>query len=206
MQAKNLDPKQRYTYKDYAQWPEEERYELLEGEAIAMVAPTTQHQRIVGELFAQIHTHLRDKPCEAFVAPFDIRLPKPGVADDDIATVLQPDISVICDPGKIDAKGCRGAPDWVIEVLSPSTASKDLIRKLRLYAAFGVREYWAVHPADRLVYVWELKPDQHLYEHYRVVETVGELPSVTLPELAICWEPLFPPLEVKEGPAIYTRL
>ena len=96
----------------------------------AQPAPGLAHQTAVGELFRQIANHLVGKPCRPFVAPFDVRLPRGNEADDEVTTVVQPDIAVICDPAKLDERGCRGAPDWVIEVLSPSTAAKDQIQKL----------------------------------------------------------------------------
>ncbi len=144
-----------YTYGDYLSWPDGERFELIEGVPYSMSpAPSTQHQRVVLALATQVHNHLTDKGCEVFVAPFDIRLPETDEADEDIVTVVQPDISVICDPSKFDEKGCRGAPDWIVEVLSPHTASKDHIRKRELYEKHGVREYWLVHPTDQLVTVF----------------------------------------------------
>jgi Uma2 family endonuclease len=94
-----------------------------------------------------------------FIAPFDVRLPKAQEADDDIETLVQPDIALVCDPSKIDEKGCRGAPDWIIEVLSQTTASKDFIKKRQLYEKHKVREYWLVHPLDRLVTVFVLNKE-----------------------------------------------
>lgn len=116
----------RYTYGDYLTWPDEERWELIEGVPYDMTpAPSTNHQRILGELFRQISTFLLDRDCEVFIAPFDVRLPEGDEADEQIITVVQPDIAVICDPAKIDRRGCRKAPDFIIEILSPSTAAKD---------------------------------------------------------------------------------
>ena len=112
-----------FTYADYLGWPAGERWELIEGQAYAMSpAPSNFHQLIVGELFSRIHQHFRGKPCRPFVAPFDVRLPRAGAANHEIDTVVQPDISLVCDPDKLkDNRDCLGAPDWVIEVLSPST-------------------------------------------------------------------------------------
>jgi len=131
-----------FTYADYLGWPEGERWELIDGEAFAMSpAPTNHHQLIVGELFAAIHEHLRGKPCRPFVAPFDVRLPRAGTANAEVDTVVQPDISVVCDPDKLkDNHGCLGAPDWVIEVLSPGTAVRDQRTKRALYEHHGVAE------------------------------------------------------------------
>lgn len=109
-------------------------------------------------------------PCRVYIAPFDVRLPSDNEADDDVSTVVQPDISVICDRAKLDEKGCRGAPDWVVEVISPNTVAHDQITKRDLYEVHQVREFWLVHPIDRLVTVYRLtdgrygKPDVHELE------------------------------------------
>ena len=119
---------ERFTYGDYRRWPEEERWELIGGEVYDMCpAPTRIHQDFVVELAIQIGSFLRDKPCRLYIAPFDVRLPEADETDDEVNTVVQPDVVVICDPAKLDDKGCRGAPDWIIEVLSPRTAVKDQI-------------------------------------------------------------------------------
>ena len=115
-----------FTYADYAKWPEDERWELIEGVAYAMAAPSRIHQKYILEMSVQIATYLRGKSCEVYPAPFDIRLPNHNEADNDVDTTVQPDLAVICDKNKLDDKGCRGAPDWIIEVLSPSTALNDL--------------------------------------------------------------------------------
>jgi Uma2 family endonuclease len=119
---------QHHTYGDYCRWPEDVRYELIDGQAYLMSpGPNRRHQELVGEMFLQIGIALRDSSCRPYVAPLDVRLPRGNEADDDVDTVVQPDIMVVCDRAKLDDRGCRGAPDWVIEVLSPSTASHDQI-------------------------------------------------------------------------------
>lgn len=152
--AEHLHPK--YTYADLAQWPEDERWELIEGIPYAMTAPQRLHQEIVSELCRQIGNYLQGKTCKFYVAPFDVRLPYKDEADNDVESVVQPDISVICDPSKLDKKGCRGAPDWLIEVLSPSTALKDMNAKRSLYQQHGVQEYWIIHPEDRWIMAYTL--------------------------------------------------
>ena len=147
---------QKYTYSDYAQWPEDERWELINGVAYAMTGPLRIHQKIVSELSRQIGNYLQGKTCEVYVAPFDVRLPHKDEADSDVETVVQPDLSVICDQSKLDKLGCRGAPDWVVEVLSPSTTLKDMNTKRSLYEQHGVKEYWIIHPEERWLLVYLL--------------------------------------------------
>ncbi|ANX03277.1 Uma2 family endonuclease [Immundisolibacter cernigliae] len=163
-----------HTYGEYLSWPDELRYELIDGRAYAM-SPVSmrQHQAIVGELFSQIANALQGHPCQAYVAPFDVRLPRGNEADEAIDTVVQPDIAVFCDRGRLDERGARGAPDWVIEVLSPSTASHDQLLKRDLYERHGVAEYWLVHPGDRLVTVYRLLDGAYGKPH--VQEFAGSL-------------------------------
>jgi Uma2 family endonuclease len=149
---------QAVTYADYCQWPDDERWELIEGVAYAMTAPSRQHQLVSFEVGFQIRQFLENR-CGIYAAPFDVRLPESGETDELVETVVQPDISVICDSNKLDDKGCRGAPDWVIEVLSPSTALRDMDSKRWLYERHGVKEYWIIHPVDRWVMVYTL--DEH---------------------------------------------
>jgi Uma2 family endonuclease len=120
-------------------------------------APSRQHQSISGEIFKQLAIFLTGKDCEVYHAPFDVRLPEANEADEKIATVVQSDIAVVCDQNKLDDKGCKGALDFIIEILSPSTASKDFIEKLGLYEKRGVREYWIVDPFSSRVIVWVMR-------------------------------------------------
>jgi Uma2 family endonuclease len=175
-----------FTYGDYRRWPDEERWELIDGEAWDMSpAPTRPHQQMVVELTTQIHDHLRDKPCEVYSAPFDVRLPRADEADDEVDDVVQPDISVICDATKLDNAGCRGAPDWIIEVLSPRTAVKDQTVKRDLYERNGVREYWLVHPTDRVLTIYRLVDGAYGKPH--VQGLTGETPVGVVDGLAIRW-------------------
>ncbi len=149
------DPARRYTYGDYLGWPEGERWELIEGVPFDMTpAPSRRHQHLLTRLAVPIGSYLEGKPCELYLAPFDVRLPRVDERAEEVDTVVQPDLVVVCDPAKLDDRGCRGAPDWVIEILSPSTAARDHIEKLALYEKHGVREYWLVHPTDRVVMVY----------------------------------------------------
>jgi Uma2 family endonuclease len=176
-----------HTYGDYCSWPDDVRYELIDGVAYAMgPAPVRRHQGILGEVFRQVANILEGSPCRPYIAPFDVRLPKADEIDNHVDTVVQPDLVVICDRAKLDDKGCRGAPDWVVEVLSPSTAGHDQILKRALYQRVGVREYWLVHPADRIVTIYTLK--EGTYGVPDVRELVGTSAVGVLPEIVIDWE------------------
>lgn len=149
-----------FSYCDYLQW-DEGRWELIDGVVFDMSpAPSRQHQKISGDLFAAIYQQLNGHACEVYAAPFDVRFPDHDQADDtEIMTVVQPDIVVVCDLAKLDDRGCLGAPELVIEILSPSTAAKDLKIKRDLYERHGVKEYWLVHPSDKLCIVYILGAD-----------------------------------------------
>lgn len=177
---------QHFTYGDYRQWPEGERWELIDGEAYACAAPTRVHQKLTVELTRQIANFLQDKPCEVYAAPFDLRLPEKDEADDAVQTVVQPDIVVVCDEHKLDDKGCRDAPDWIIEVLSPSTASRDHVQKKSLYERHGVREYWLVHPTDHVLTRYRL--DNGAFGPALIEEMAGATAVAVLPGLEIVWD------------------
>jgi len=156
----NLAPDERFTYRHYRTWPDSERWELIEGAAYSMSpTPLTRHQRLARRLFIRIAAFLEGKPCEAFAAPFDVLLPRGDEPDDAVDTVVQPDIVVICDRSKITERGARGAPDLVVEILSPSTSKKDQHGKFELYEEHGVREYWIVAPAGEWLCVYRLVAD-----------------------------------------------
>ncbi len=145
-----------YTYGDYLTWPDDERWELIDGIPYNMSpAPTRSHQKISGELFKQIAVYLTGKTCEVYAAPFDVRLPKGEEEDALIDTVVQPDLVVVCDPKKLDEPGCKGAPDWVVEILSPHTAAKDMKIKRDLYERVRVKEYWLVDPGNKTVQIYQ---------------------------------------------------
>jgi Uma2 family endonuclease len=149
-----------FTYGDYLSWDDGLRWELINGEAYDMSpAPSRMHQEISGDLFRQISSYLIDKPCKVYSAPFDVRLPESNEKDEDVTTVVQPDIVVVCDKSKLDEKGCKGAPDLVVEIVSPSTASMDYIKKLELYEKSHVKEYWIVHPVDHIAMLYKIQDD-----------------------------------------------
>lgn len=176
-----------HTYADYCSWPDDVRYELIDGVAYAMgPAPVRRHQGILLELARQVANILEGSPCRPYIAPFDVRLPKADEIDNEVDTVVQPDLVVICDRAKLDDKGCRGAPDWVVEVLSPSTAGHDQILKRALYQRVGVREYWLVHPVDRIVTIYTLNSGSYGVPDVR--ELAGTLAVAVLPAIVIDWE------------------
>lgn len=150
-----------YTYAHYKTWPDNERWELINGVAYDMSpAPKREHQKVSIAMSTQIYMALEGNPCEAYCAPLDVKLSAlPGDNENDIDIVVQPDILVICDPDKLDEDGCNGAPDWVIEILSPSTSYKDENEKLLLYEKYGVKEYWIVQPGAKMVFIYILDKD-----------------------------------------------
>ena len=184
-----LRKEKRYTYADYLTWPDDARYELIDGEAFLMApAPLIEHQEVAGEVFRQLANQLDGKACRPYIAPVDVRLPRNDEADAAIDTVVQPDVLVVCDPAKIDRRGVRGAPDWLLEVLSPSTAAHDQIAKRRTYERAGVREYWLVHPGDRTLTVYVL--DNGQYGRPEIYELKDATPIGVLPGVAIAWDAL----------------
>ena len=184
-----LRKEKHYTYADYLTWPDDARYELIDGEAFLMTpAPLIEHQEVAGEVYHQLRNQLDGKPCRPYIAPVDVRLPRNDEADAAIDTVVQPDVLVVCDPSKIDRRGVRGAPDWLLEVLSPSTAAHDQIAKRRTYERAGVREYWLVHPGDRTLTVYALIDGQ--YGRPDIYELKDHTPIGVLPGVSIAWDAL----------------
>ena len=172
--------KQTYTYADYLTWPDDERWEIIDGEAYAMTpAPTTKHQRIVRKITTRLDHFFNGKPCEPFMAPTDVLL--------DDRNIVQPDILVICDPAKITEKNIQGTPDVVIEILSPTTSVKDRREKKRLYERFGVREYIIIDPFGEAAERFAL-----IEGHYAASDIVNwdeVLESSAFPELQLhMWE------------------
>ncbi len=153
-----LEPEATYSYADYMKWNFAERIELIKGKLFKMSpAPKRVHQEISLALAMEIGIFLKGGKCKVYNAPFDVRLPKEkGLSDKETDTVVQPDVCVVCDESKLDERGCVGAPDLIIEVLSASTASKDLTNKFNLYEEHGVKGYWIVHPTEKVVEVFTL--------------------------------------------------
>ena len=194
MNSPQIKSEQLYTYEDYCNWPEDEHWELIDGVAYPLhgemhAAPTRTHQDVVVQLLVQIANYLKGKPCKVYVAPFDVRFSTKNQKNDLKNTVVQPDIAIICDQEKLDEKGCNGAPDWIIEVLSPKTASKDHLKKRALYEEQGVKEYWLVHPVDHLLTIYRY--EQNHYCAAQILETSGETFSYLFPDFAIQWADVF---------------
>jgi len=154
-----LDLKKRYNYSDYILWQFQERVELLKGLIFPMAAPSPIHQEISSNLHGFLWSFLRKKSCKLYAAPFDVRLPLPNskATDDKINTVVQPDLCVICDEDKIKKQGCVGAPDLVVEILSPGNSRREMRDKFELYEEAGVLEYWIIDPSRKSVLTYILK-------------------------------------------------
>ena len=151
-----------YTAEDFYNMPDDVRAELINGKLYYMASPSRIHQKILGELHFMILRYIKSKngTCEVYPAPFSVQL------QEENDTVLEPDISVICDPSKLNARGCIGAPNWIIEIVSPSSVTHDYFVKLNLYINAGVREYWIVNPQDRNVTVYSIEQDMFHVKTY----------------------------------------
>jgi Uma2 family endonuclease len=153
------DPSLTYTYADYLRWNFEERLELLRGKIFQMSGPGTLHQQVSMKLVNRLYNHLQGNRCQVFSAPFDVRLPvKNRRRDNEITTVVQPDICVIGDESKLDERGCCGAPDLVVEILSPGNSKKEVRLKYELYEESGIREYWIINPTEENIVVLMFNP------------------------------------------------
>lgn len=160
VQVEEPDHSLTYTYADYMAWKFKERLELFRGKIFKMGAPNMNHQVVGGNLYVQFFNYLKGKSCRVFIAAFDVRLPvKNRKKDDEITTVVQPDVCIFCDPSKLDDRGACGAPDLAIETLSPSNRKDELRMKYEVYEEAGVKEYWIADPARKAVLVYLLQPD-----------------------------------------------
>ena len=177
-----LDPNGSYTYADYLLWQFEERVELLRGKIRQMAAPSMKHQRLSFRLSRLIANALWQTPCQAFAAPFDVRLTRTR-NDKEATTVVQPDLCVICDSSKLDDRGCNGAPDLIIEILSPGNSRTEMRDKFDLYQEAGVLEYWIVSPIEKTIQRFKLN-EQGIY--------IGLAPNV---EGDLVTTPIIPNLE-----------
>lgn len=170
-----------YTYADYLMWKFKERVELFKGKILQMSpAPSSNHQRILRKINRTFDNFFSTNPCELFFAPFDVRFPDENGT---VKTVLQPDLCVICDPEKIDDRGCIGAPDLIVEILSPGNSKKEMGSKYKIYEESGVREYWVVNPAERHILIFVA--ENGIFRGIAPVVEGDIVNSVIFPELSL---------------------
>lgn len=180
----DLDLNGTYSYADYLLWQFSERLELIKGKIFKMSpAPSSGHQRVSMKLTRELDKYFYGLSCEIFVAPFDVRLVnfKKSTSNKQIFTVVQPDLCVICDASKVDEKGCLGAPNLIIEILSKGNSKKDMTIKFDLYEENGVQEYWIVNPSEKDVHIYTLSNGKYIGSRPYIMET--ELQSPTFPDL-----------------------
>ncbi|MGI4867013.1 MAG: Uma2 family endonuclease [Janthinobacterium lividum] len=190
-QFSQLDLTKTYTYADYLTWKFDEFVELIKGKVMRpMAGPSRLHQQLSNRLELPIALFLRNGSCEMYHAPFDVRLITIGAnGNQQITTVVQPDIFVVCDLGKLDDRGCLGAPDWIIEIVSPGNTARDTKTKFDLYEENGVREYWIVYPGLKTITAYVLEGQE-----YRLAGEYAEpglVPVATLPGLMVEWLDIF---------------
>lgn len=162
-----LPQEKRYTLADALTWDEQERIELIYGDPVMMSPPTRAHQRASASLVTQLNNYLDGKKCEVYHAPFAVRpFERDGDCPEDVDTLVEPDITLVCDPSKLDNTGCKGAPDLVMEILSPSTSRHDKFVKFNLYQRAGIREYWIVDPIDKSVQVFLLENGHYVAKDF----------------------------------------
>jgi Uma2 family endonuclease len=189
---KQLDLKASYTYADYLMWQFKERVELIKGKIFKMSpAPSSFHQDISGNLFFELRNFINKGSCKLYAAPFDVRLIniKESTADHQITTVVQPDLCVICDRSKIDEKGCIGAPDLIIEILSPGNSKKEMDIKYDLYEENGVQEYWIVNPSEKTIAIFVLQNEKYIGIKPLILDS--KLQSPTFPNLKFAVKKIF---------------
>lgn len=176
-----------HTYADYLIWSDSYGNELVDGIAYVREppSPSLSHQEVTGELHRQIANALVDHPCRVYAAPLDVRLPKSAEADDQVDTVVQPDLLIVSDRSKVDERGVRGAPDWLAEVLSPGTAKHDRSVKIPAYERAGVREVWLIHPIERTLTIYLLKGRS--YGRPTVLELKGKTQLTSVPGVVVDW-------------------
>ncbi|MGI4751397.1 MAG: Uma2 family endonuclease [Janthinobacterium lividum] len=191
MQFSDLDLTKTYTYADYLKWTFEERLELIKGYVFKMSpAPAEFHQRISQKVNYALYSYFYGKSCEVYTAPFDVRLVRKSLDDKQITTVVQPDICVICDLEKIDRKGCLGAPDIVVEILSPGNNRIELKNKYEVYEEAGVKEYWIIHPEEKTFFKYVLD-EQGLFQPTKLLTIGDEVTSNILPDFTLNLEEVF---------------
>lgn len=180
----------KYTFADYLAFPDDERWEILEGVPYMQAAPSWQHQDILRELLLQFGNYLSGKTCKAFASPFDLRLQVAGEEnDEDIINVFQPDLTVICDKSKLKGSGYLGVPELIIEISSPSTGKLDKLLKFNVYEKAGVPEYWIVEPDTKIISVFKLENGR--YGRPEVYAEDDNIPVGIFPDLAVDLKQVF---------------
>lgn len=188
-----LDPNGVYTYADYLTWQFEQTVELIKGKILRMAAPNRKHQDISWQLSGRFYTSFKGLPCKVYAAPFDVRLldkKKSQKANKDVLTVVQPDLCVICDKEKLDEKGCIGAPDLIIEILSASNSKKEMRTKKELYEENEVKEYWIIDPTHETLLQYSLQ-DNGIYTPPLIFVNDETVQSSVFPTLEIDLSELF---------------
>ena len=182
----------RFSYQDYCQRDDEKRWEIIDVIEYDMAAaPFRIHQHVSMELSVRFYDFFKRKNCKVYSAPFDVRLSEiKDAADEDIFTVVQPDITVVCDPAKLDERGCKGPPDLIVEILSPSSAGTDMKIKRNLYERYGVKEYWIVHPNDKIAMLYSIGENGQ-YEKAEIYTQEDMVESKLFPELKIRLSEIF---------------
>ena len=184
----DLDLTKQYSYADYMLWQFQERVELIKGFILKMSpAPNRFHQTVSKNVSFKIYSFFEKHPCNVFVAPFDVRLPIKSKKKD--STVVQPDLCVICDESKLDDQGCNGAPDLIVEIISPNNKKHDIETKYNLYQEAGVLEYWIIEPQERIVLVYTLKDGKYIGLQPKIEGNIIE--SVLFPDLKISVDDAF---------------
>ncbi len=178
------DQNEKYTYKDYLSWPDEERCELIDGVPYLLASPTWQHQVISRELLIQFGNYLQNKPCQVFAAPFDLRLPDAEEQDEDVTNVLQPDLLVVCEQSRLKGTGYYGTPTLIIEIVSPSSGKVDKLSKFNKYEKAGVREYWIIEPEEKIVSVF-VRQDNKRYGRPEIYAEEDHIRVNVFPDLTI---------------------
>lgn len=189
--VEDLDLSATYSYFDYLKWTFEDRLELIKGKIFKMSAPARVHQEVTREIIGALYNYLKGQACKAYTAPFDVRLPFKGEKEDkEIFTVVQPDICVVCDPEKLDERGCIGAPDIVVEILSPGNNRKELRNKYEVYQESGVKEYWIVWPGENSFMRYVLD-NNGCYQPSKVMTMGEEITTPLLPGFVLRLDEVF---------------
>lgn len=187
----DLDLTKSYTYADYLLFKFQERLEIIKGKIYAMSpAPNVVHQRASTELTGIFYNYFKNKTCQVFTAPFDVRLtPEVATTNKAITTVVQPDLCVFCDESKLDERGGIAAPDLIVEILSPGNTKKEMKVKYDLYESHGVREYWLVHPLDKTILIYSLENNSYVARRPYIEDDIAV--SIIFPELKVVVAELF---------------